>query len=277
MTDLPPQDPRRDDRLSDSSAPTEPFVVDPYTVEAASPAPPPVYSTLPTTPLPAATAAPRRGLLGLGWAWWLAGGCGLLLLCCTCTLLLALIGLTANRGGLPGPQPPSPAATPRPASSEDPAPPATQDSAPPAESGRFGANPTGSVAPDFAIRTLDGQTVRLSDFRGRPVVVNFWATWCGPCEAEMPLLQKMHDTEKEAGVVLLAVDVQEMPSIVQRYVERKKLTFPILLDQSGDVAAQYRVRAYPTTFFIDAEGVVRSWQVGALTQTTLSRHLDRIR
>jgi hypothetical protein len=87
----------------------------------------------------------------------------------------------------------------------------------------------------------------------------------------------MYNEEKDNGLILLAVDVQETPSIVQRYVDQKQLPFTVLLDQSGAITNQYRVRAYPTTFFVDANGVVQSWQVGTLSQTTLSRHLDRIR
>jgi len=198
-------------------------------------------------------------------------------LCCLCSAIIALAAV-ASAGARPA-IPPRPEVIPNeapPVSSEEASPPASGQNTQPSQGG-FGTSPTGSPAQDFTLRTLDGQTVKLSDFRGHPVVINFWATWCGPCQAEMPLLSKMYGEEKDNGVIVLAVDVQETPSIVQRYADQKQLPFTVLLDQSGAITGQYRVRAYPTTFFVDANGVVQSWQVGALSQTTLSRHLDRIR
>lgn len=135
----------------------------------------------------------------------------------------------------------------------------------------------GQPAPDFALLTPDGQTMQLSDFKGHPVLLNFWATWCGPCLAEMPLLKKTYDDLKDSGLVLLAVDVQEKPDTVRKFAEKEQLPFTVLLDETGLVATYYRVTAYPTTFFVDANGVVQSWQRGTLTKTTLDRHLDRIR
>ena len=248
---------------------------------------PPYPSPVPPTDLPPTEALPppppRRGPLGLGWPWWIAGGCAVLLLCCLCSLLLlALVTLANGRSTLPtspapGPAPrvtPAPTAPPRPSFSDD----APSEPAPAAapQQGNS-ASPTGSAALDFELSTLDGQKVRLSDFRGRPVIINCWATWCGPCLAEMPLLKKTYDDLKDSGLVLLAVDVQEKPDTVRKFAEKEQLPFTVLLDETGLVATYYRVTAYPTTFFVDANGVVQSWQRGTLTKTTLDRHLDRIR
>ncbi|MCW5852685.1 MAG: redoxin domain-containing protein [Anaerolineae bacterium] len=242
------------------------------------------YPPYPSTDLPSAETppAPRRGPLGLSWPWWIAGGCAVLLLCCLCTLLMAALFAIANgrstlpASPVPGPAPrvtPAPTA-PRPSFSDD----APSEPAPAAapQQGNS-ASPTGTAALDFELSTLDGQKVRLSDFRGRPVVINFWATWCGPCLAEMPLLKKTYDELKDTGLVLLAVDVQEKPDTVRKFAEKEQLPFTVLLDETGLVATYYRVNAYPTTFFVDPNGVIQSWQRGTLTKTTLDRHLDRIR
>ncbi len=288
MTDVPGPGTDRPDTLRDPvtgepvSRPPEPPAtpVGPPLAAETPPWPPttPPETTSTWTPPPAPVAPARRGPLGLGWPWWIGGGCALLLLCCLCSLLLALALATLGAGPrtpTPPTRPAAPTVRPPASQSEEAAPAETIPQQQP--DSRFGVNPTGQVAQDFALRTLDGQTLKLSDLRGRPVVVNFWASWCGPCKAEMPLLSKAHDELKDTGLVILAVDVQEMPSVVQRYVEQNKLPFTVVLDQTGSVSEQYRVRALPTTFFIDANGVVQSWQVGTLSQTTLQRHLDRIR
>ena len=253
--------------------------------------PPYASSTPPTglppieTPPPAEAAPPppppRRGPLGLAWPWWIAGGCAVLLLCCLCSLLaLALLAAASgNRAPLPAAPTPGPAprvtpapTAPRPSLNED-APAAPAPAAPQGNS----ASPTGSAALDFELSTLEGQKVRLSDFRGRPVIINFWATWCGPCLAEMPLLKQTYNDLKDSGLVLLAVDVQEKPDTVRKFAEKEGLPFTVLLDETGLVATYYRVTAYPTTFFVDTNGIIQSWQRGTLSKTTLDRHLDRIR
>jgi peroxiredoxin len=122
----------------------------------------------------------------------------------------------------------------------------------------------GEPAPDFTLRTVDGQTVSLSDFRGKPVMVNFWATWCGPCQVEMPLFRQAY-TDHAGELVVLAVDVQEAPEDVRGFVKRNDLTFPVVLDRDGLVSTLYRVRGLPTTFFVDRDGIVVEAHRGALT------------
>jgi thiol-disulfide isomerase/thioredoxin len=127
-----------------------------------------------------------------------------------------------------------------------------------------GAASLGEPAPPFALRSLDGEEpVALSDFLGRPVLVNFWATWCPPCRAEMPYLQAVQDRHATDGLVVLAVDVQESYEQVLPYVVDMGLTLPVLLDEDGDVADRYRIKTFPTTYLVDDEGVVASIKRGA--------------
>jgi peroxiredoxin len=125
----------------------------------------------------------------------------------------------------------------------------------------------GGAAPDFELQNLEGQTVSLSDYRGSVVMLNFWASWCGPCRYEMPFLQEVYeDTKWEAtGLVILAVNMGESPSVAGDFMEINDFTFPVLLDRTEDVAEMYNVRAIPATFFIDERGIIRYSDVGAFS------------
>ncbi len=116
----------------------------------------------------------------------------------------------------------------------------------------------GALAPDFLLKTLDGGELRLSDFRGRPVVLNFWATWCAPCRKEIPHLVEAYDEYNDQGLVIVGVNLQEARSIVQGYATDFGMDFPIAIDSAGSVAGRYRLFGLPTTFFIDRSGTVRS-------------------
>ncbi len=121
----------------------------------------------------------------------------------------------------------------------------------------------GIPAPDFQLKDLNGQSVSLSDFRGRPVLLNFWATWCPPCRYELPFLQEIYDEWSGRELVLLTIDVGENPASVRDFVANNNLTLPVLLDTNRSVAQKYAVTAYPTTFFIDREGMVKQKIIGA--------------
>jgi peroxiredoxin len=123
----------------------------------------------------------------------------------------------------------------------------------------------GKRAPDFRLSDLNGQQVSLSSQRGAPVVVNFWASWCGPCWAEMPLIQGVFEEWSAKGVVVLTVNLGERRSVVARYMQDNNLSFPVLLDTGGQVAEQYNVVGIPTTFFIDRNGVIQEIVSGAFT------------
>jgi len=122
---------------------------------------------------------------------------------------------------------------------------------------------TGKLAPDFTLTGLEGQEVSLSGFRGKPVLLNFWATWCGPCRIEMPFLQELYEEWTGKGLVMLAVNIQEDPITVEKFVENAGLTFPVLLSPGNKVPLAYNIRGIPATFFIDADGVIRDIKIGA--------------
>lgn len=112
----------------------------------------------------------------------------------------------------------------------------------------------GNKAPDFELKTLTGDTVKLSDYKGKKVMLNFWATWCPPCKAEMPEMQKYYESNKEK-VEILAVNM-DTNNDVAGFVKNGGYTFPILLDEKNDVNKDYGIVSIPTTFFIDEQGVI---------------------
>lgn len=116
----------------------------------------------------------------------------------------------------------------------------------------------GKLAPDFLLEGLDGTELRLSGLRGKPVVLNFWATWCAPCRQEIPQLVAAHARFGDEGLVILAVNMQEGKSIARRYAGDYGMEFPIAIDVDGEVGDEYRLLGLPMTFFIDRDGVVRS-------------------
>jgi len=120
-------------------------------------------------------------------------------------------------------------------------------------------------APDFRLPGLDGGEISLSDFRGRPVLLNFWATSCPPCRLEMPFLQGVFDDEEwiDQGLAVLTVNLGESPGAVSKFVNDYSLSFPVLIDVNLEAAKHYNVRAIPVTFFIDKNGIIIDRQVGA--------------
>jgi len=121
----------------------------------------------------------------------------------------------------------------------------------------------GKRAPDFELDALDGQSIALSGLKGTPVLVNFWATWCGPCTYEMPFLQQVYEDWPEEELVLLAINIQEGSSKVSQFMQSQGFSFPVLLDSQAAVAQQYSVMGIPSTFFIDSDGVIQEIKVGA--------------
>jgi len=109
----------------------------------------------------------------------------------------------------------------------------------------------GSLAPGFTLDALNGQQVKFDDLRGYPIMINFWATWCGPCTSEMPLLQDRYD-QYGSHLLILAINASEPRQDVLDYVNLEGLTFSILLDPDGSIQDLYNIHAYPTSFFIDA-------------------------
>lgn len=120
----------------------------------------------------------------------------------------------------------------------------------------------GFAAPDFSLETLDGETITLSDLRGQAVLVNFWATWCPPCRKEMPAIQQLYEQYRGQGFTVLAVDLQESEAQVADFTAQMGLTFPILIDSGGQVFSRYGVRALPSTFFVDPDGIIQEIALG---------------
>lgn len=114
----------------------------------------------------------------------------------------------------------------------------------------------GSVAPDFALLDLDGKKHRLSDYRGEGVLLNFWATWCGPCKEEMPYLNNQYAKYKDEGVNVIAVNVGEADIAVKEFANRYSLSFPIVLDAETQVMTAYGVNPLPISFLIDKNGEI---------------------
>lgn len=132
-----------------------------------------------------------------------------------------------------------------------------------ARAGQAPAPQTGFPAPDFSLERLNSEeTVSLSDLRGQVLLLNFWATWCPPCRAEMPAIQTVYDRYREQGFTVLAIDLQESDRQVTNFITQMGLTFPVLMDRDGAVFDAYRVRALPSTFFVDRAGIVRQVTVG---------------
>lgn len=134
----------------------------------------------------------------------------------------------------------------------------------------------GALAPDFTLESLDGSQVSLADFRGRPVLINFWATWCGPCRVEMPYIQAAYERYKEQEFVVLAVDIQETKPQVEAFAQEFSLTFPVLLDETGKVTATYKVLGVPTSIFVDRAGIISYIYPGAMTEAILEEQIARI-
>jgi peroxiredoxin len=109
-------------------------------------------------------------------------------------------------------------------------------------------------APECALEDVQGKRVKLEDFRGKVVLLDFWATWCHHCKGELPSLVKLYNEFKNSGFVVLAIDRREKKKIVQKYLEKKKLPFPVLLDTDGKVGNHYKVLALPDHFIIDRQG-----------------------
>lgn len=134
---------------------------------------------------------------------------------------------------------------------------------------------SGKLAPNFTLKNLKGEEVSLEDYRGKLVLVNFWATWCKYCDMEMPDLQRL-DEENE-DLVVLAVNVQEDKETVEAYIEKGGYEFEVVLDEEGEIATMYLVYGLPNSYFIDEEGILLGRVPGAMTYDQMVQVLDSIR
>jgi len=133
------------------------------------------------------------------------------------------------------------------------------------------------ATPDFTLDTLDGGRFKLADQIGQPVVVNFWATWCLPCRAELPALEEVYRNNRTQGLVVVGVDVAESPDEVAKFVAEVRLTFPIALDASGETTELYRIQGMPTTFFVGRDGLIKDMVIGGpLTQAAIESRVAEL-
>ncbi|MCL4834738.1 MAG: TlpA family protein disulfide reductase [Caldilineaceae bacterium] len=131
-------------------------------------------------------------------------------------------------------------------------------------------------APDFSLTRFDtGEPVKLSDLQGKPVILNFWATWCRPCRAEMPALQATYERYGD-DLLVVGVDQGEETGVVGPFLEEFGITFPILLDGDTAVGRQYRILGLPTTFFIDSQGIIRRVHAGEINSAILAESIIEI-
>ncbi len=124
-------------------------------------------------------------------------------------------------------------------------------------------------APDFVLQTLGGTEIRLSDYRGQVVMLNFWASWCPPCKAEMADINTYYETHRDEGFAVIGINIKERADAVERFVESQHLSFPVVLDSDGSVADTYGVVGLPTSFFVSREGKIVGYWSGELTSEML--------
>jgi cytochrome c biogenesis protein CcmG/thiol:disulfide interchange protein DsbE len=136
----------------------------------------------------------------------------------------------------------------------------------------------GSRAPDFALQTLNGETIRLSEMVGRPVVISYWATWCNPCKKELPVLDQLSQEYRSQGLVVVTVNAIEQDSReeVQAMVGETSMTLPVLLDQGNQFASTYGALFFPTTIFVDASGVIRFIRLGDSSEADLRSKVENL-
>ncbi|WP_018933458.1 redoxin domain-containing protein [Gracilibacillus lacisalsi] len=135
----------------------------------------------------------------------------------------------------------------------------------------------GNIAPDFELETLDGETVKLSDYRGEPVMLNFWATWCPPCRSEMPDMQRFY---QDTDMNILAINLTDTEANVEdvgQFIEEYDLTFTIPLDQGNIVGDRYQIRPIPTTYMLDSNGIIQFNVFGPLNYDQMMLEYNKLK
>lgn len=148
-----------------------------------------------------------------------------------------------------------------------------------ATEGSISAPHSGFLAPSFSLQGLDGKLYTLSDFRGQAVLINFWASWCPPCRAEMPDMQKVFDSYHDQGFTILSINstTQDTEANVIQFVQSYNLNFPVLFDNAGYATQAYQITALPTSFFLDREGIIQEVIVGGpIPEATLRKNIEML-
>lgn len=134
----------------------------------------------------------------------------------------------------------------------------------------------GKKAYDFELKNLAGEVVKLSDYTGKTVVLNFFASWCPPCQVEMPHINRVYEALKDQDVVILGINLTQQDDMndLNQLLEDNNITFPILLDENSDVATLYAIRSIPVNVVINPEGIVTEYAVGAVDETRLTEYIE---
>lgn len=146
------------------------------------------------------------------------------------------------------------------------------------EVAKFGIQ-KGKMAPDFDLATINGEHTKLSNYRGKKVILNFWASWCPPCKAEMPNIEEFYKKNKDKNVIVLAVNLtteDKNRNNMQKFIKDLGLTFPVLLDEQGNVGNLYQAFTIPTSYIIDTKGIVQQKFVGPMSKETIKRLVSNI-
>jgi cytochrome c biogenesis protein CcmG/thiol:disulfide interchange protein DsbE len=131
-------------------------------------------------------------------------------------------------------------------------------------------------APDFTLTSIDGKSITLSDYRGTVVLLDFWATWCGPCRMEIPELSTLYATYKDQGLVIISIDLQEKPSDVGTFAEQNGMVWMVVVDQDGAVADKYGIQYIPTLILIDTEGKISWMHIGLTNESVLASEVEKV-
>ncbi|OOM10583.1 TlpA family protein disulfide reductase [Clostridium saccharobutylicum] len=144
------------------------------------------------------------------------------------------------------------------------------------ESTKISPNAIKTKAIDFKLKDLNGQEISLSDLKGKKVFLNFWATWCPPCKAEMPEIEKLYQETKDSNLVIVAIEIGEPLDTVKQFIDNNKYNFKILLDPDQSVATKYNISSIPTSYFIDAEGNIVSKHVGGMNIDQMKAYIKTL-
>ncbi|MDQ6418274.1 redoxin domain-containing protein [Paenibacillus sp. LHD-117] len=134
----------------------------------------------------------------------------------------------------------------------------------------------GDEPPAFTLANLEGGVTSLSDYAGKPIVINFWGTFCEPCVKEMPEFERQYVKWQEKGLTILAINLSEDTLTVNNFVKRFNLTYPILRDEARKTERSYALRQYPTTFFVKADGTLMEAVVGGMTEEDIDKRIERL-
>ncbi len=146
-------------------------------------------------------------------------------------------------------------------------------------SSEISAPQVGFFAPDFTLNGMDRKLYTLSEFRGKAVLINLWATWCPPCRAEMPAIENIYQEFKDQGFVVFAINatIQDDVSAIAPFLKKYSLTFPVLVDETGSVSTAYKLQSLPSSYFIDRKGVVQEVIIGGpMSEALLRTRVEQI-